>query len=102
MGYQLSLWRMSPHAQAYAVLSTPKAAELAKKAGVDEPQKAPECLKCHVTAGAPGTPFASTFDVREEFLFGSSVVNLFLRTGHLEEKSVPSVFFIISCFGMPV
>ena len=24
MGYQLSLWRMSPHAQAYAVLSTPR------------------------------------------------------------------------------
>ncbi len=33
MGYQLSLWRMSPHAQAYAVLSTPRAAEVAKRRG---------------------------------------------------------------------
>ena len=37
MGYQFSLWRMSPHAQAYAVLATPKAAEIAKKAGVRGP-----------------------------------------------------------------
>ena len=34
MGYQFSLWRMSPHAQAYAVLATPRAAEIAKQMGV--------------------------------------------------------------------
>jgi len=65
MGYQLSLWRMSPHAQAYAVLSTPKAAELAKKKGVEDPQKAPECLKCHATAGGPGAAVTKTFDLME-------------------------------------
>jgi YVTN family beta-propeller protein len=65
MGYQLSLWRMSRHAQAYAVLSTPKAAELARKQGIEDPQKAPACLKCHATAGSPGAQTAATFDVRE-------------------------------------
>jgi YVTN family beta-propeller protein len=65
MGYQLSLWRMSPHAQAYAVLSTPAGLEAAKKAGIEDPQKAPQCLRCHATAGTPGTPAAGTFDLRE-------------------------------------
>ncbi len=61
MGYQLSLWRMSPHAQAYAVLSTPRAAEIAKKAGVlEDPQLSPACLKCHATGGGPGAPVAKT------------------------------------------
>ena len=66
MGYQLSLWRLSPHAQAYAVLSTPRAAELAKKAGVfEDPQLSPACLKCHATGGGPGAPRASTHDLME-------------------------------------
>ena len=64
MGYQLSLWRMGPHAQAYAVLSTPRAAELAKKAGVEDPQHAPACLKCHSTGGAEGAA-ATTYDRME-------------------------------------
>jgi YVTN family beta-propeller protein len=63
MGYQLSLWRMSPHAQAYAVLSTPAGLEAAKKAGVEDPQLSPACLKCHAPgAGAPAT---KTFDLTE-------------------------------------
>ncbi len=65
MGYQLSLWRMSPHARAYAVLSTPRGAEAAKKAGIDDPQHAPACLKCHATGGGPGTAVAKTYDVME-------------------------------------
>ena len=66
MGYQLSLWRMSPHAQAYAVLATPRAAELAKKAGVaEDPQLSPACLKCHATGGGPGAPVAKTYDLME-------------------------------------
>ncbi len=51
MGYQLSLWRMSPHARAYAALATPRAAELATLAGIEDPQRAPECLRCHATDG---------------------------------------------------
>ena len=66
MGYQLSLWRMSPHAQAYAVLATPKAAEIAKRMGVsEEPQLAAACLKCHVTGGGPGAAVAKTYDLME-------------------------------------
>jgi YVTN family beta-propeller protein len=66
MGYQLSLWRMSPHAQAYAVLSTPRAAELAKKAGiVEDPQLSPACLKCHVTGGGSDALVAKTYDLME-------------------------------------
>lgn len=66
MGYQLSLWQLSPHARAYAVLSTPAAAELAKKRGITgDPQLAPACLKCHVTGGGPGAAVAKTYDLME-------------------------------------
>ena len=65
-GYQLSLWRMSPHARAYAVLSTPAGVEIARKAGVSgEPQLAAACLKCHVTGGGPGAAVAKSYDVME-------------------------------------
>ncbi len=66
MGYQLSLWRMSPHAQAYAVLSTPRAAEIAKKRGIaEDPQVSPACLKCHATGGGAQAPAAKTFSPME-------------------------------------
>ena len=65
MGYQLSLWRMSAHAQAYAVLATPRAAARAREQGIEDPQRAPSCLKCHATGGRSGTPMAHTFDLRE-------------------------------------
>jgi len=51
MGYQFSKWRMSRHANAYAVLATPAGYAMAKEAGVeDDPRHSPECLKCHSTA----------------------------------------------------
>ncbi len=62
MGYQLSLWRMSRHAQAYASLSTAKAGELARTMGVTgDPQGAPACLKCHATGGGPQAPASGGF-----------------------------------------
>ncbi len=49
-GYQFSVWRRSPHALAFAALGTPKAEEMARKAGIDgDPQREPRCLKCHTT-----------------------------------------------------
>jgi YVTN family beta-propeller protein len=57
MGYQFSEWRMSAHADAYAVLGTPAAAAMAKQMGVKgDPTTDPACLKCHATAyhGPPG------------------------------------------------
>lgn len=50
-GNQLKQWQASKHAHAYHTLATKEAKEIAEKAGVKgDPQKAPECLKCHVTA----------------------------------------------------
>jgi len=66
MGFQMSLWRMSAHANAYGVLATPAAAEVARKMGVSEdPQLATACLKCHVTGGGVATAVTKTFDVME-------------------------------------
>jgi YVTN family beta-propeller protein len=49
-GYQFSKWCMSAHAQAYAVLATPKAYSIAEKQGLKEsPQTSRACLKCHTT-----------------------------------------------------
>nr|MCU0256105.1 cytochrome c family protein [Vicinamibacterales bacterium] len=65
-GYQLSLWRMSKHAQAYATLATPRAAEIAREMGVSgPPQLAEACLRCHVTGGGPGAPVTRTYDLME-------------------------------------
>ncbi len=51
-GYQQSIWRMSAHSRAWAALGTEKAREKARMKGVEgDPQKSPECLKCHSTAG---------------------------------------------------
>jgi YVTN family beta-propeller protein len=52
MGYQYSLWRLSPHARAYASLGSPAALEIAEEMGVEgSPQTSPACLKCHATGG---------------------------------------------------
>lgn len=49
-GHQYSAWKMGPHSRAWAVLSTPAAYEQAAKKGIQgDPEKAPECLKCHST-----------------------------------------------------
>jgi YVTN family beta-propeller protein len=51
--FQFSQWRLSKHAQAYAVLATPKSFEMAKAEGVSgDPQKAGQCLKCHTTGAS--------------------------------------------------
>jgi YVTN family beta-propeller protein len=63
MGYQYSVWRMSPHARAWGVLATPAAYERAAKKGVTgDPQNAPECLKCHTTAYGAAHMDTSTVD----------------------------------------
>lgn len=50
-GEQLPIWEKSKHAQAFKTLATPAALEAAKKAGITgDPQKAEQCVKCHVTA----------------------------------------------------
>jgi len=50
-GNQYKVWAESKHAKAYETLATEEAKKAAEKAGLKtDPQKSPECLKCHVTA----------------------------------------------------
>ena len=65
-GAQFKKWQASPHAKAYEVLASPEAKAIAKKKGIADPQKAPECLKCHVTGyGKDKSMFAASFDMKE-------------------------------------
>jgi hypothetical protein len=66
-GNQHGQWMKTGHAKAFEALATPKAKELAAKAGVKgNPQEAKECLKCHVTGyGQPKEAFAATFAMTE-------------------------------------
>ncbi len=53
-GDQHSLWKGMDHAKAFDVLASEGAKKLAAAKGIADPQKADECLKCHVTAfGVP-------------------------------------------------
>lgn len=54
-GEQFVKWQGSKHAKAFAALASPKALEIAKAKGIADPQKAPECIKCHVTAAGVDT-----------------------------------------------
>ncbi|MEJ2720215.1 MAG: cytochrome c family protein [bacterium] len=49
-GQQYPIWEKSAHAKAYEVLAGDAAKAAAKERGIEDPQAAPECLKCHVTA----------------------------------------------------
>jgi YVTN family beta-propeller protein len=50
-GYQYSKWRSGPHANAYAVLATERAAAIAAEMGAsDNPLTDAKCLTCHATA----------------------------------------------------
>jgi len=66
-GEQYGIWQKSKHAQAFATLATPEAAEAAKKAGVTgDPQKAEACVKCHVTGyEAAATLKDSTYSTKD-------------------------------------
>jgi hypothetical protein len=62
-GNQYGKWESVKHSDAFVTLGTDAAKEVAKKAGVTDPQKDAKCLKCHVTgAGEPPEKFASTFE----------------------------------------
>jgi cytochrome c553 len=48
-GLQFPQWEKSSHAKAYATLAGEKAKAIAKEKGIEDPQKADACLKCHTT-----------------------------------------------------
>jgi len=53
-GKQYDKWSKGPHAGSYATLANEASMKLAKKMKIKDPQKAGECLACHVTAyGVP-------------------------------------------------
>lgn len=54
-GEMMPKWQASRHAKAFETLASPKALEIAKAKGIADPQKAMECLKCHVTAAGADT-----------------------------------------------
>ncbi|HXF48248.1 MAG TPA: cytochrome c family protein [Verrucomicrobiae bacterium] len=49
MGKMYDKWMQSAHAKAYATLASDTAKAVAKKMGIDDPQKSEKCLKCHTT-----------------------------------------------------
>jgi ribosomal protein L40E len=76
VGEQFPLWEKSKHAQAYSTLATDKAKEFAKEKGIDNPQEADACLKCHVTghgvkAELLGTKYDKTQGVTCESCHGA-------------------------------
>ncbi|MBL8861122.1 MAG: hypothetical protein JNK02_03840 [Planctomycetes bacterium] len=51
------------HARAFEVLASEESKKLAKEKGIDDPQKADACVKCHVTAfGVPEAEIAKGFE----------------------------------------
>jgi len=69
-------WTASKHAKAYETLASDKAKEVAKAKGIEDPQKADACLKCHVTghgskAEMLGKKYAATDGVTCESCHGA-------------------------------
>jgi len=65
-GYVASKWRLTAHAEAWAVLGSDAARSIADAAGVGgDPQRAAACLGCHTTAsGEPMSRIHEGFDPR--------------------------------------
>ncbi len=61
------MWRFSKHAQAYAILGTERAAEIARQMQVaGNPQESDRCLRCHTTgAGAQAGSYVDGFDMAQ-------------------------------------
>lgn len=65
-GKQFVIWSESQHAKAYATLGGDKAKAIAKEKGIDDPQKADACLKCHVTGhGVAAELLGDKYDMTE-------------------------------------
>ena len=65
-GAQFTKWTESKHSKAYAALATEEAKKIAQAKGIADPQKAAECLKCHVTgAGAPADQLTDKYKVED-------------------------------------
>src|SRR6185295_4817207 len=62
-GDQFGKWKEQKHAKAFETLASAEAKKLGKEKGVDDPQKAEQCVKCHATAASePADHLAKGFD----------------------------------------
>ena len=65
-GAQYTKWAESKHAKAYATLATEEAKKTGAAKGIADPQKAPECLKCHVAGyGAPAAKLTEKYKIED-------------------------------------
>jgi YVTN family beta-propeller protein len=66
MNFQYNTWLRSAHARAFAALSTPEAARIAREWGIEgDPQTAPRCLECHSTVGSSANRARESFSLYE-------------------------------------
>ncbi len=65
-GAQYTKWTESKHSKAYATLATEEAKKAGAAKGIADPQKAPECLKCHVAGhGAPAAKLTEKYKIED-------------------------------------
>lgn len=65
-GAAFKIWESSKHAQAFTTLGTEEAKAIAKKMGIEDPQKSDKCLSCHVTAhGVDAKRLGAKFSITE-------------------------------------
>jgi nitrate/TMAO reductase-like tetraheme cytochrome c subunit len=65
-GAQFTKWSESKHSKAFVTLGGDEAKKIASAKGIADPQKAPECLKCHVTGhGAPAAMLTDKYKAQD-------------------------------------
>lgn len=65
-GDAYGIWKASKHAAAYTTLAAPESRAIAKKLGIADAQKSPQCLKCHVTGhSAPQSAKAASYKLAD-------------------------------------
>lgn len=65
-GNQFGAWEESRHSKAFETLASDQAKAIAQERDIADPQKAPECVKCHVTAyGVPEDQIKKGFKLEE-------------------------------------
>lgn len=65
-GAQFTKWTETKHSKAYQTLAGEEAKKIAAAKGIADPQKAPECLRCHVAGyGAPAAKLTDKYKIDE-------------------------------------
>lgn len=65
-GAQYTKWMESKHSKAYATLASEEAKKIGTAKGIADPQKADECLRCHVSGhGAPAARLTDKYKAQD-------------------------------------